>query len=132
MNSVPIGSTPNTMTIGISDVACLAAEIVGLGPATITSTLSPTSSEAAFASRSGVPFADRRSMITFCPSTYPRSPQTLLECVQKLRYLLSWWQHEQPDPVDFPRLLRPCNERRGEEATGQSAHERSTLHYSIT
>ena len=35
-------------------------------------------------------------------------------------------------PPHLPRRLRPCGERRGEEAEGDSANEGAAIHYSIT
>jgi hypothetical protein len=69
MNPAPTGSTALIITIGIVVVARLAAAMVGLVPATITSTRSRTSSAARSGSRSSLPSAYRRSNTILRPST---------------------------------------------------------------
>ena len=61
------------MTMGIVEVASLAARVAA-GPAvTMMSTLRRTSSAASAGRRSSLPSADRLSMTMFFPSTYPSS-----------------------------------------------------------
>ncbi len=72
-NPLPTGSGSCAMTMGIVEVASLAAR-VAVGPAvTMTSTLRRTSSAASAGRRSSFPSADRHSMTMFFPSTYPSS-----------------------------------------------------------
>ena len=70
-NPSPTGSPAKAMTMGMVRVACWAARMAVVGPATITSTLSCTSSVASSWSRSGRPSAYRASKRTLWPSTYP-------------------------------------------------------------
>src|SRR5262249_13482921 len=68
----PTGSPAAANTIGITDVACLAASTAP-PRVTITSTLSPTNSVAISAKRSGCPSAQRYSIATVRPSIQPSS-----------------------------------------------------------
>ena len=69
----PTGSPADANTIGMTDVACLAARTDGVPCVTITSTLSRTSSVAISASRSFCPSAQRYSIRTVRPSIQPSS-----------------------------------------------------------
>jgi hypothetical protein len=62
-----------TITMGIVEVAFLAAEAPGLDPVTITSTFARTSSSASWGRRSRLPSAKRSSNATFWPSIQPSS-----------------------------------------------------------
>jgi hypothetical protein len=61
------------MTIGIVVVAFLAARAAGVVVVIIRSALSRTISAANSWNLSGLPSAYRRSIMMFCPSTYPSS-----------------------------------------------------------
>jgi hypothetical protein len=61
------------MTIGIVRVTCLAVSVAPVPLVTMTSILRRTSSVASSENRSGRPSAERYSITTFCPSTYPSS-----------------------------------------------------------
>jgi hypothetical protein len=76
---VPTPSWVATATIGIVRVACFTMLATVLLGATITSTLSRTSSAAISGMRSRLPAARRQTISRFCPSTYPssRSPSTI-------------------------------------------------------
>ena len=76
-NPAETGSPLAIITIGIVWVASCAACAVGWLVATITSTLSLTSSAAAVGSRSYRRSALRQSMTTLVPGTYPRSLRPL-------------------------------------------------------
>ncbi len=67
MRPVPSGSPAGAMTIGISDVACLAAMTAGVCDATMMSTLRRTSSSANARRRSGLPSAERSSNCNVLP-----------------------------------------------------------------
>ena len=72
------GSALTTNTIGIADVAALAATPAGSPPvATRTATRRSTSSAANAGRRSYSPAAQRYSIAMFCPSTYPLSARPL-------------------------------------------------------
>ena len=72
-NPLPTGSVSNDMTMGIVEVASLAARVT-VGPVvTMTSTLRRTSSAASVGRRSGFSSACRYSMTMFLPSSYPSS-----------------------------------------------------------
>src|SRR5687767_8997534 len=73
-NSAATGSAPvPDMTMGIAVVACFGVRMSGLPTATITSTLSRTSSEARLDAFSALSLTQRFSRTTFRPSTQPRS-----------------------------------------------------------
>jgi len=102
------GSVAELKTMGRVLVACLAARAVGAPPpVTMTSTLSATSSAARAESRSSFPSADRYSITTLRPSTYPRSR--------------SPWSH-------LPRRLCFGRERRGDETASDDHHEGAPGH----
>jgi len=65
---VPTGSPAAPKTIGMTDVACLAATIASVADVTMTSTLSRTNSVAISAKRSGRPSAQRYSIVMVRPS----------------------------------------------------------------
>src|SRR5262249_27991694 len=70
---VPTGSPAVAKTIGITDVACLAASGGRVLCVTITSTLSRTNSAAISANRSLRPSAQRYSIVRLRPSLQPNS-----------------------------------------------------------
>jgi len=70
---VPTGSPAAPKTIGMTDVACLAATIASVADVTMTSTLSRTNSVAISAKRSGRPSAQRYSIVMVRPSIQPSS-----------------------------------------------------------
>ena len=70
---VPTGSPATAKTIGMTDVACLAATIAEFPDVTMTSTLRRTYSAAISAKRSSSPSAHRYSIATFRPSVQPSS-----------------------------------------------------------
>src|SRR5262245_66442112 len=70
---VPTGSPAVANTIGINDVACLAASGGRVLCVTITSTLSRTNSKAISANRSLRPSAQRYSIVRLRPSLQPNS-----------------------------------------------------------
>ena len=72
------GSPPVVNTIGIADVAALAASAEG-SPPVVTNMAAPrwTRSKAIAGSRSYCPSAQRNSIATFFPSSYPVSPKPL-------------------------------------------------------
>ena len=72
-NPLPTGSLSNAMTMGIVEVASLAARVAVGPPVTMMSTLRRTSSAASAGRRSSFPSAYRHSMTMFFPSTYPSS-----------------------------------------------------------
>jgi hypothetical protein len=63
------GSAPSAITIGIVEVARVAAIAPAIACVRIASTLSATNSAAMSRSRSGLPSAQRYSMARFLPST---------------------------------------------------------------
>src|SRR5262249_41273575 len=65
------GSATTPMTIGMLDVACLAARAAAVASTSMTSTGSRTNSAASSGSRSASLAAERNSRIRLCPSTYP-------------------------------------------------------------
>jgi hypothetical protein len=68
---LPTGSPDPTKTIGIFDVACIAAAVEGVAVVKMTSTLSRTNSAAKSANRSLRPSAQRNSKVTLRPSAQP-------------------------------------------------------------
>src|SRR6266480_3667467 len=70
---VPTGSPAAAKTMGMTDVACLAATIAAVADVTMTSTLRRTSSAAISSKRSVRPSAQRYSIATVRPSIQPSS-----------------------------------------------------------
>mgnify|MGYP003694136735 CR=1 FL=1 len=93
------------ITMGIVDVARLAATAATVAIATITSTLSATSSAASVGSNSGRSLANRYSLIRFLPSTQPNllSPSTSAVRSRVQSEEVRKW-HEHAHPIDFPAL----------------------------
>src|SRR5215211_7195753 len=70
---VPTGSPAAAKTMGMTDVACLAARIASVADVTMTSTLRRTNSAAISAKRSLRPSAQRYSIVMVRPSIQPSS-----------------------------------------------------------
>ncbi len=70
---VPTGSPAAAKTIGMTDVACMAATITAVADVTMTSTLRRTNSAAISAARSERPSAQRYSIAIVRPSIQPSS-----------------------------------------------------------
>ena len=68
----------------------------------------------------------------FWPSTHPSSRNPCPKRLNEMWAVGGQAAREITYPVDPPRLLRPGDERRGEEARANSGNELSPLHYSIT
>lgn len=82
---IAIGSAPISKTIGIVVVADFAARAAGAPPgATITATRRPTRSAASAGNLSCCPSAQRNSIATFRPSTYPVSPRPWWKALTRL------------------------------------------------
>ena len=78
------GSPPLMKIMGIVPVALFAASADGLPTAAIIRlTPEPASSAANPGNRSYLPSAQRYSIATFCPSTYPVLLQAIMECRDK-------------------------------------------------
>ena len=78
---VPTGSPAAAMTIGMTDVACLAATTASVADVTMTSTLRRTNSAAISAKRSLRPSAQRYSIVMVRPSIQPSSRRRCTKAV---------------------------------------------------
>src|SRR5689334_2554703 len=121
---VATGAPAGAMTMGIVPVASLAAWTAGVKIATITSTFDRTSSTARAFARSLRPPAARhdRNVLSLDVGVVP---EALAEGL--LQLLCHRVRREHTDPRHLPRRLGPGNERRGEEAAGQSTDERPSV-----
>src|SRR5262249_21256702 len=131
MSPSPTGSVRLMPTMGIVPVALLAARAAGVGVATMTSTLSPTSAVASAGRPSSWPFA-RRNLDEDVRTSHPANIGESLRDRLCVRRAQGAGGREITKPVDFPGQLRAGGQRRDEEPPGQSADERPPPHYSIT
>ena len=94
---VAIGSAPISKTIGIVVVADFAASAAGAPPgATITATGRAASSAASEGNLLCWPSAQRNSIATFRPSTYPASPRPWRKALTRLANAAGDWAPRYP------------------------------------
>ena len=122
----PTGSPAAAKTIGMAEVARLAARVGGVEYVTMTSTLRRTNSAAISAARSLRPSVQRYSIATVLPSVQPSS------CSRRAKVaahsLSQGSPAQEPDGRQFARLLRPCRERPHRRSAAEQRDELASPH----
>jgi hypothetical protein len=123
---LPTGSPATANTIGITDVACLAATTGAVAPVTMTSTLGRTNSAAISAKRSYRPSAHRYSIATVRPSIQPSWRSRCTKAV----VLWTWAESRarEPDGRQLSWLLRPRRERPRRRRAAEQRDELAAFH----
>src|SRR5262249_18319981 len=117
---VPTGSPAAAKTIGMTDVACLAATIAAVADVTMTSTLRRTNSAAISSKRSVRPSAQRYSIATVRPSIQPSS------CNRRTKAANHWPWDEGVPATSSPMIgsFADCCARREGPRRGRAAEQR--------
>ena len=125
-NPEPTGSESCAMTMGIVEVASLAARVAVGPPVTITSTLRRTSSAASAGRRSGFPSARRHSTTSFFPRhTQARAGHAgIPRCGPRQR---KWWQQLGIRSAGLSPAAAPRQKEQKQQKS--KAHKRKTKNF---
>ena len=130
-NPSPSASALAPMTIGIDLVASLAARVAEEDPVRMMSTLRCTSSVASPNSRSCSPSAYRDSKRMFCPSTHPRSRNTLWNAANCARAISALLGERNPTQIVLA-AFGPARVRSNDSGARNCANELPASYHSTT